>query len=502
MFIRNFLVALLLGAVGQQAHAVQKLIIPIKGLPSEFDPQKIQTIYEMVINLQTHRGLMRFAPNLAVAPDIAQSYEVFDEGKRVRFKLAPRKFADGTPVKAVHVVRTFHRLFTLGGGFAADLNYIEGSERILNTRSKTIEARGFGVTALDDSTVEFRLVKPVAMFLAHLATVDAAILPLGPDLKFNAERDGGAGPYLLTSHDRTRIVLTLSEAAHADHPQAPKVIELQPFETAEATLAAADGRIHGLDGYSVAQAELKKLLVSGWKESVSTITRQLYLVQNPTRVPKYVRDAVFDAIVSQPEPLLPRPFSKSFGLIPDSLQGSLSAKDVQVGGCRVSSKAVHTVKLSIVGSEPTFVAIANRLTDLLRPCRIKLIKHTIALKEYMPAVTGGDYDIIIQSKFLDYPDGLSVLTYFRSNYSANTFFINDRAVDSLLDKAIAELDLAKRVSLYRDVQKKILNHKIVVPLLFGSDNRGLWHPSVHAVPAHPLGIQGLPFESIMVSGNE
>jgi ABC-type transport system substrate-binding protein len=76
------------------------ITVPMKDLSTNFDPQKIESIYEMVVDLQIHRSLMRFLPNLSIAPDLAASYEVFDGGKRIRFKLDRRTFSDGTPITA------------------------------------------------------------------------------------------------------------------------------------------------------------------------------------------------------------------------------------------------------------------------------------------------------------------------------------------------------------------------------------------------------------------
>lgn len=479
-----------------QTAFAEPLVVPLKAIPTEFDPHKIQTIYEMVVDLQVHRGLMRFNPNLTIAPSLAESYEVFDGGKRVRFKLARRTFSDGTPVTSDHVVRTFQRLYVIRAGHAADLDYIENARMILNHKHPMSQIQRLGVKAVDPQTVEFTLERNVATFLAHLAIVDSAILPLNEKLEI--KDSAGAGPYRIAHSSKDKIELSLTAAAQAAYPKAPKSIRLVAMDTLDALKAALNGEVHSLDGYTVPKDAIEQLKRAGWRESVSTITRQLYIVLNPVKVSKAVRQAVYAAVRSSPQPLIGGTYSKSYGLIPDSLQGALLEQDVTKVACAKPSGPTADLELTVVESEPYLLELAENLKKLLAVCGIEMTVKRIAMEKYMPALTTSSYQGIVQSKFLDYPDGMSVITYFRSNYSSNTFFIQDTKVDKMLDQAMSEMDNVKRLALYKKIQLQILSHRIVIPAVFGSDNRGLWHPVVDKVPAHPLGLQGFPMETLTV----
>ena len=103
---------------------------------------------------------------------------------------------------------------------------------------------------------------------------------------------------------------------------------------------------------------------------------------------------------------------------------------------------------------------------------------------------------MIARKTVDYPDGFSVLGYFKGNYESNYFFVNDPKVDSALAEVLQIFDPRERESKYKEVQKLIMKHWTVIPLLFGSEASGLWSPKVRSLPAHPLGYHMLPIETI------
>lgn len=470
--------------------------IPMKGLPSTLDPQKLTTIYEMVVDLQIHRSLMRFNSNLSIAPELASSFDVLDEGRRIRFKIGDHKFSNGEKLKAIHVVRTFQKIFRDHSGIAADLDYIEGARAILTNTAKT-PLDALGVKALAEDVVEFTLNRPVAVFLAHLACVEAAILPLDERLVYDDNLPVGAGPYSVKSIKPGEIVLHLTNPLRQ---VAPKIIKFVEMTSEQAIEAALNQQVDTLDGYSIPVEQLKSLKAKGWFETVSTITRQVFIVQNPTRLSAKVRATIFETIQNLPGNLVPKPYIKSYGLIPNSLPGNMpQVEDDVIASNRLSHRV--KVKLDLVQGEPALLEIARHLRAALKEKRIDLEINLIALKDYMPRVKEQCYDLLVRSKFLDYPDGMSILTYFRSHYADNTFFIADKKVDRLLDQAIGELNKDRRSELYREIQKLILSHKVVVPLVFGSDNRGLWGPRLKNVPPHPLGLQGLPLDQIALSGD-
>ena len=119
--------------------------------------------------------------------------------------------------------------------------------------------------------------------------------------------------------------------------------------------------------------------------------------------------------------------------------------------------------------------------------------------EKLQRLFGKKSQAIIARKAMDYPDGFSVLGYFKGKYESNYFYVDDKAVDTALLNVIQIADPEDRANAYKDIQKKILAHNTVIPLFFGSEASGLWSRRVKSVPSHPLGIHTLPLESVEMS---
>jgi ABC-type transport system substrate-binding protein len=75
-------------------------------------------------------------------------------------------------------------------------------------------------------------------------------------------------------------------------------------------------------------------------------------------------------------------------------------------------------------------------------------------------------------------------------------FIEDKEIDRLIDEASHETDEKKRIALYETIQERVLEKATIIPLAFGSWKKYYWSSRVKDVPAHPIGIQFLPFEMI------
>ncbi len=138
------------------------------------DPHTMEDAYSMLLVLQIHRGLLRYSPSGEVVEDIAKSWSIDSTNTHYKIKLRQTQFSDGSPILARHVVNSFARLFLKNGSFSADLSYVKGSTDF----RKTKDLSKLGIKALKDDEVLFELNHPSALFLKHLATVDAAVLKL------------------------------------------------------------------------------------------------------------------------------------------------------------------------------------------------------------------------------------------------------------------------------------------------------------------------------------
>lgn len=132
-----------------------------------------------VVYANVFEGLTRFGPDGAVLPDLAESWEISDDGLVYTFKLhAGVSFHDGTAFDAEDVK------FSLDRARAAESTNAQ----------KALFAGIEGVDVVDPTTVKVTLSKPNGSFLFNLAWGDAVIV--APETAAdNATNPVGTGPF-------------------------------------------------------------------------------------------------------------------------------------------------------------------------------------------------------------------------------------------------------------------------------------------------------------------
>src|SRR6185295_2774975 len=78
--------------------------------PETLDPAKSTGVIESNIQYELLEGLTTYAENGEVAPGVATSWEVSDDGLTYTFKLRDEKWSNGEPVTTNDFVYSFQRL--------------------------------------------------------------------------------------------------------------------------------------------------------------------------------------------------------------------------------------------------------------------------------------------------------------------------------------------------------------------------------------------------------
>lgn len=190
----------------------------------------------------------------------------------------------------------------------------------------------------------------------------------------------------------------------------------------------------------------------------------------------------------------------AFGVIPTGIPGALAQQDLDLLKSEAAALAdphpKGTVQIEYVASKETSDILADYLKSVWNAPGLKINLVELAPAEYMKKTFSSQGETLIAYRGLDYFDGYSVLTYFKSTYKSNYFHVHDESIDQAIDHAAGIIDLDIRASAYQNIQRQVLRHYTFIPLMFGSPASGLWSAKVKRPPAHPAGIHTLAFETI------
>jgi ABC-type oligopeptide transport system substrate-binding subunit len=461
------------------------------------DPHKMADLYSMAVITQIYRGLLRYNAPGDVVPDIAESWTQSPDQKIYRFKLKTTTFSNGSPITATNVQMSFARIFYVGSSIGADIDYIEGTKKFRET--KNIDDLGIKVIAPD--LVEFHLSKPSALFLIQLAVTDCAVLPLK---KFDETLDFTAkgifsGPYKITkTPDDTGLTLKKWRADAHDSKNPPQTVSYVMSDKSPVQLAM-EGITDTLDHDKVTEVESNELQSKGWAATPTELTGEAFVILNPHLISKELRAYLYSVI--DPKELVQKLGGKTltpaFGLIPKGLHGELEESLIsELKNKKIYTGPKITIELEYEKTSEIEIKIVNFLKEKWQHPKIDLKLVPLVKSENLGRMFQKKSQAVVGRKSVDYPDGYSVLTYFKSNYDSNYFHVNDLKIDAALLAVIQIFDPKQRELGYKEIQKLVLSHYTVVPLFFGSEASGLWSNKVLSVPSHTLGYHTLPVESI------
>jgi oligopeptide transport system substrate-binding protein len=497
----NLIAVLMLLSMGcTKMNKPESILINLPSLDLTIDPHKMEDAYSMTAIIQLYRGLFRYSPEGDLKADIAESWTESADHKIFSFTLNDQSFSDGSKITSKNVVMSFARIFYLGASIGADIDYIQGAKKF----KKSHEISDLGITMVNERTVQFKLENPSALFFKHLATVDCAILPI---LKFDVElaQDDklvASGPYKIIRRDSGSIQLEKWRKDRLDSEKPPQKIVLFKADPSSIENLLDEGKTDSLDDDELTQKISEKAKAKGWAQFVTEIARERFLIMDPKRIPESTRRYL--AAQVDPEEII-RKLTVSYlipayGLIPVGIPGALSKQEA--AGYRKSLLGTPSPKGEVSLVYGNHDELSKNLALILKEkwdkdnfrVRLQSVDRSVLLARMFKK----DFEIILGGKGIDYPDGYSVLTYFKGGYEGNYFNVDNPEINLDLNRLITTFDQSEREGQYKKIQLKILNQFTVIPLFFGSASSGFWSAKVASVPSHPMGLHTLPFETIKV----
>ena len=195
--------------------------------PPTLDPHLTTDATSARIIVEVFGGLVTIDRDLNIARDLAESWEVSDEGRVYTFRIRPdATFHDGKSVTAEDVRWSLERAtnpLTESPVVDQYLGDIVGVEEKLNGDAQTIS----GVRVIDERTIEITIDEAKSYFLAKLTYPTAFVVDrenIEADPKNWFRKPNGTGPFQLAEYKvGESLVLTKNDAYHLGAPNLGEV---------------------------------------------------------------------------------------------------------------------------------------------------------------------------------------------------------------------------------------------------------------------------------------
>ena len=488
----------------------QVLRVRLIGEPKTIDPHLTNTVSETSISKPLFAGLFTYDPNLKIVPNLATEVPTAENGGISKDGLTytvkmdkDAKWSDGKPVTAADMVYSMKRAMDpkLAGPYVSFFYGIAGARdynRALGTTAAPKDASAvelaalrdkIGVSAKDENTVVYQLTQPNPSFLNQLALWTA--FPVRQDIveKYGtnwteARNHVGNGPFMLKewAHNE-RIVLVPNPYWHGDKPH---LTRLEINFIADDAAAYAAYLNDELDVAVVPPASRREALTPGTPanaqmQRIAELTTYAVFM-NGAQAPfdnMKVRQAIGMAIDRDAyvEGVLQQGGRSTTSWLPPGMPGYSPqiGKQYEYNPAKAKALLAEAGYPDGKGLAPIqFMAVSNdtnRLTgqfiedQLKKNLGIESTTEYLESRVYSARLAAKDYNATIQRWGADwpYPDNW-LPELFGTDKSTNYFNYKNPKFDDLVTRAALEPDENKRLVLYNDAHKLVVDEAALMPI--------------------------------------
>ncbi len=482
----------------------------LTGEPETLDWNRAHTPIENYLLMNLMEGLVAFDEKMKVIPALAKSWTISPDGKTYTFKVKPGvSWSDGIPLKAQDFVYSWERLLTpaTAAAYAYMLFDVAGAEDF--NRGKTKDFSTVGIKAIDDLTVQVKLVRPVAYWI-YIPTFWVTF-PLRRDI---VEKHGGAwptpgrmvtvGPYTLASHDiDTRLVLKANPNYHGKRGNVTEVIAQIVQDDSTALTLYETGKLDFLTDIGsldlsklMSRPDLKKypylktaylgLVASKFPTSNTAFRRAVAMAIDKTKLGQILHGGQQPAASFVPPPMLAHAPKGGLPFDPARARSELRASGVDPA----SSPKIEIVLPNL--DKPRTIAQFIQ-GELKRNLGLNAELQAFDNKTFRAQIDLKTYPIFVLSWGADYPDPDNFLSVFLGSAGNNRVAFKNAKYDELVLKARAVRGEGERRKLYASAQKILLEEEAaIVPLYY--------EPNLALVKSHVKGVVLSPLNYLYVKG--
>jgi ABC-type transport system substrate-binding protein len=420
--------------------------------PTTLDPALIVDVPGGYISAKIFNGLVRLDENLNVIPDIAEKWEICDNGKTYVFHIKHGVFfSNKREVIAYDFKYSFKRNLSPEGRFPNTwvFSRILGAKDYMNKKKNDVA----GIEVLDRYTLRIRLEEQFSPFINLLTMIPAYVVPREEVEKAGADFSSypvGTGPFILKEWKQgNELILSRNEGYFSDKAKA-KVKGIVYRIIPEDLTAVTEFEIGNLDLLGIPVSEYSRFKNSPkWKNMISSVNglNTYYLGFNCSRPPfdnVRLRKAVSSAI--DRDKILKTFYEgrgrAAKGPVPDILR-KWDLPSVQVYDPATARRIIDvegikgkTVNFYVTQGEEQ-LDIAEIIQSYLNSAGLNVKIKQLEWSAYKSAINHGEADIFWLSWWADYPDPENFLfpLFHSTNHGAggNRTMYTSKEADRLIE---------------------------------------------------------------------
>ena len=478
--------------------------------PPTLDPHLTTDATSAQVIVEVFGGLVTIDKNLDVVPDLAESWDISDDGRVYTFRIRPDAvFHDGKPVTAEDVRWSLERVtdpLTEAPNVDQYLGDIVGVDAKLAGDVLEIS----GVRVINERTIEITIDAPKSFFLAKMTYPTAFVLDrenIEANPKNWFRKPNGTGPFNITEY---KVGETLILSRHdAYHLGPAKVAEVEMILSGGTSMLMYENDEIDISG--VGLADLDRLLEPSHSLNAE-LTRAApsfsvqYIGLNVNEPPLddvKVRQALNLAIDKREIAtiVLGDQVVPAKGIIPPGFPGfselvsGYEFDPIKAKQLLLESKYgndldnLPPITITTPGSFGANVSLDMEVVLAMweKNLGISTEFQQTEFATFLKDLNKRRFQMFDIGWIADYPDPENFLDIlFYSDSSNNHTNYNNPEVDALLEKARVETDETLRFSIYNEVEQTILDDAPWIPLWYSGERYLLVKPNVHDYLLTPL----------------
>lgn len=435
-----------------------------------------------------------------IVPGLAESWDISEDGLTYTFHLRQGvTFHNGDPFTADDVVFTVNRMMdpaTLAKNTDIYYDIVEGATECFNGEAEGVS----GVTAVDDYTVEFRLVTAFAPFLSCLATPGGSIFNREStegvdDFGTNPASCFGTGPFQVTGWELgSKVTL----AANPDYFRgAPQIDGIDIYIVSDADtqrLMFEQGQADVFD-FDYAESQLQWFQSNGYADQIVSGGRAgtFYFMFNTAIEPLNnvnVRKALQMAVDRQL--ILDQLYQGEGQVLSTFIPAGVLSHNPDAGAIPYDPEQAKAIlaeegyangfdmELSVMSSNETAKTISTVLANFWAAIGVRAQVRQYDESTYYDIRRDGELPSYYNTWSADFndPDNFLYTFFSRKNTVGRSVNYDNAGIMDLLDEARVMVDFDARMAAYQKIDNAVVHEDAVVLPLYQRNHLFCVNPRV------------------------